>query len=50
MACALDELINAGAAAGLIRTGISGRIVLRALGGICGIRTEGGEAMRSALP
>lgn len=41
MASALDELINAGAAAGLIRTGISGRIVLRALGGICGIRTEG---------
>jgi hypothetical protein len=41
MASALDELINAGAAAGLVRTGISGRIVLRALGGICGIRTEG---------
>ncbi|MFI6168467.1 TetR/AcrR family transcriptional regulator [Nocardia sp. NPDC051052] len=41
MAHALDELLTAGAAVGLLRRGISGRIVLRALGGICGIRTTG---------
>lgn len=41
MACALDELLTAGVAAGLLRGGISGRIVLRALGGICGMRTAG---------
>lgn len=41
MAHALDELLAAGAAAGLIRPDVDGRIVLRALGGICGIRTEG---------
>ncbi|WP_030525920.1 TetR/AcrR family transcriptional regulator [Nocardia rhamnosiphila] len=41
MARALDELLTAGAAAGLLREGVSGRIVLRALGGICGLRTTG---------
>ncbi|WP_024803514.1 TetR/AcrR family transcriptional regulator [Nocardia sp. BMG51109] len=41
MARALDELLTAGVAAGLLRSGISGRIVLRALGGICGMRTTG---------
>ncbi len=41
MARALDELLAAGVAAGQLRTGVSGRIVLRALGGICGIRTPG---------
>ncbi|MEU3183870.1 TetR/AcrR family transcriptional regulator [Streptomyces sp. NPDC006923] len=41
MARALDELLAAGVAAGLVRSGISGRIVLRALGGICGLRANG---------
>ncbi|NKY50874.1 TetR/AcrR family transcriptional regulator [Nocardia vermiculata] len=41
MAGALDELLAAGAADGLLRGGISGRVVLRALGGICGIRATG---------
>lgn len=41
MARALDELLAAGVAAGLVRGGISGRIVLRALGGICGMRATG---------
>jgi AcrR family transcriptional regulator len=41
MARALDELLAAGAAAGLVRKGLSGRIVLRALGGICGLRAKG---------
>lgn len=41
MARALEELLAAGAAAGLVRTDVSGRIVLRALGGICGMRTQG---------
>jgi AcrR family transcriptional regulator len=40
MARALDELLAAGVAAGLVRSGIDGRIVLRALGGICGIRAK----------
>jgi AcrR family transcriptional regulator len=40
MARALDELLAAGVAAGLVRSGIEGRIVLRALGGICGIRAK----------
>ncbi|GAB3458009.1 TetR/AcrR family transcriptional regulator [Streptomonospora sediminis] len=38
---ALEELLTAGVAAGRIRSGISGRVVLRALGGICGMRAEG---------
>ncbi|MFC5748387.1 TetR/AcrR family transcriptional regulator [Actinomadura rugatobispora] len=41
MTRALDELLAAGIAAGLVRSGINGRIVLRALGGICGMRAEG---------
>ncbi|WP_411550479.1 SbtR family transcriptional regulator [Nocardia jinanensis] len=41
MADALDELLTAGVAAGLLREGVGGRIVLRALGGICGLRTAG---------
>ena len=41
MARALDELLAAGVAAGLVRRGISGRIVLRALGGVCGLRADG---------
>jgi AcrR family transcriptional regulator len=41
MALALDELLAAGVAAGLVRGGITGRVVLRALGGICGLRANG---------
>lgn len=41
MATALDELLAAGVAAGLLRAGVSGRIVLRALGAICGMRATG---------
>lgn len=41
MARALDDLLAAGVAAGLIRAGLSGRVVLRALGGICGMRAKG---------
>ncbi|WP_455712031.1 TetR/AcrR family transcriptional regulator [Streptomyces hygroscopicus] len=41
MARALDELLSAGVAAGAIRSGISGRVLLRALGGICGMRAKG---------
>lgn len=41
MARALDELLAAGVAAGLVRSGMSGRVVLRALGGICGLRAKG---------
>jgi hypothetical protein len=40
MARALDQLLAAGVAAGVIRSGISGRVVLRALGGICGMRAK----------
>ncbi|WP_406636704.1 TetR/AcrR family transcriptional regulator [Amycolatopsis sp. WGS_07] len=44
MAGALDQLLEAGAAAGKLRADVSGRTVLRALGGICGMRvTEGWE-------
>ncbi|MGW6060320.1 TetR/AcrR family transcriptional regulator [Streptomyces sp. NPDC055189] len=41
MARALDQLLTAGAGAGLLRDDVSGRIVLRALGGICGMRAAG---------
>ncbi|RII14620.1 Transcriptional regulator, TetR family [Streptomyces sp. YIM 130001] len=41
MALALEELLTAGAEAGVVRSGVSGRIVLRALGGICGLRADG---------
>ncbi|MEU8876020.1 helix-turn-helix domain-containing protein [Streptomyces javensis] len=41
MALALDELLAAGVAAGAIRDGVSGRVLLRALGGICGMRAKG---------
>ncbi|MFJ3550412.1 TetR/AcrR family transcriptional regulator [Streptomyces sp. NPDC090114] len=41
MGLALDELLSAGVAAGLIRRDVNGRVVLRALGGICGMRTQG---------
>ncbi|MBB4789126.1 TetR/AcrR family transcriptional regulator [Streptomyces rapamycinicus] len=43
MAHALDELLTAGVAAGAIRDGVSGRVLLRALGGICGMRAKGWE-------
>ncbi|MBP8536530.1 TetR/AcrR family transcriptional regulator [Streptomyces sp. MK37H] len=43
MARALDELLAAGVAAGAIRHGVSGRVLLRALGGICGMRAKGWE-------
>ncbi|MCQ8188267.1 TetR/AcrR family transcriptional regulator [Streptomyces rugosispiralis] len=43
MARALDELLAAGVAAGAIRPGVSGRVLLRALGGICGMRAKGWE-------
>ncbi|MFE3176161.1 TetR/AcrR family transcriptional regulator [Amycolatopsis sp. NPDC059090] len=49
MAGALDELLDAGAAAGKLRADIGGRTMLRALGGMCGMRiTEGwrDEAVR----
>lgn len=41
MASALDKLLAAGVAEGLIRSDVDGRIVLRALGGICGLRASG---------
>ncbi|MFJ6076052.1 TetR/AcrR family transcriptional regulator [Streptomyces sp. NPDC093065] len=41
MSRALEELLVAGIEAGLVREGIEGRVVLRALGGICGMRTKG---------
>lgn len=41
MARALDLLLTAGATAGLVRGDAGGRLVLRALGGICGMRAEG---------
>ncbi|MFD8566807.1 TetR/AcrR family transcriptional regulator [Streptomyces sp. NPDC059639] len=41
MADALDHLLTAGVKAGLLRDDVSGRIVLRALGGICGMRASG---------
>lgn len=41
MSRALDELVDACIEAGLVREGIEGRVVLRALGGICGMRTKG---------
>lgn len=41
MARALDELLAAGIAAGLVRGDVNGRIVLRALSGICGMRAKG---------
>ncbi|MFC9456377.1 TetR/AcrR family transcriptional regulator [Streptomyces sp. NPDC056637] len=43
MAEALDQLLAAGVEARLLRDDISGRIVLRALGGICGMRATGWE-------
>ncbi|MFE5844316.1 TetR/AcrR family transcriptional regulator [Streptomyces niveus] len=43
MARALDELLAAGVAAGTVRDGIGGRVLLRALGGICGMRAKGWE-------
>lgn len=51
MAQALDRLLRAGAEAGTIRGDIGGRTLLRALGGICGMRTTEGweeEAVRIA--
>lgn len=45
MARSLDQLLEAGATAGTIRDDVSGRTLLRALGGICGMRaTEGWQA------
>ncbi|GAA4517091.1 TetR/AcrR family transcriptional regulator [Actinoallomurus oryzae] len=47
MANALTQLLDAGTAAGTVRDGVTGPTLLRALGGICGMRaTEGwlGEA------
>ncbi|MFI6347513.1 TetR/AcrR family transcriptional regulator [Streptomyces sp. NPDC050560] len=42
MAGCLDELLDAGAAAGTIRPDVDGRILLRAMGGVCDLRaTEG---------
>ncbi|WP_324603818.1 MULTISPECIES: hypothetical protein [unclassified Streptomyces] len=41
MARALKQLLNAGLEAGLLRDDVSGRIVLRALGGSCGMRATG---------
>ncbi|MCR3738699.1 transcriptional regulator, TetR family [Actinomadura glauciflava] len=45
MANALDRLLAAGAEAGTVRGDVSGTTLLRALGGICGMRaTEGWQA------
>jgi AcrR family transcriptional regulator len=45
MANALTQLLDAGTTAGTIRDGITGPTLLRALGGICGMRaTEGWQA------
>ncbi|MCF3963348.1 TetR/AcrR family transcriptional regulator [Streptomyces fuscigenes] len=42
MAACLDRLLAAGAAAGTIRADVDGRILLRAMGGVCNLRdTEG---------
>jgi hypothetical protein len=41
MAEALDELLTAGTAAGTLRRDVDGRVLLRALGGICGMRSAG---------
>ncbi|GAA1653309.1 TetR/AcrR family transcriptional regulator [Nonomuraea maheshkhaliensis] len=41
MARALDDLLAAGVAAGLLRDGVSGRVLLRGLGGICSMRANG---------
>ncbi|MEU5270040.1 hypothetical protein [Streptomyces hygroscopicus] len=38
-----QKVLSAGVAAGAIRSGISGRVLLRALGGICGMRAKGWE-------
>ncbi|MFI2364918.1 TetR/AcrR family transcriptional regulator [Promicromonospora sp. NPDC019610] len=49
MAQALDRLLAAGAAAGAVRGDVEGRTLLRALGGICGMRATDGwqdEAVR----
>lgn len=49
MAQSLDQLLEAGAASGTVRGDVGGRTLLRALGGICGMRaTEGwqDEAVR----
>ncbi|MEV4382642.1 TetR/AcrR family transcriptional regulator [Streptosporangium sp. NPDC049644] len=49
MANALTQLLDAGAEAGTVRGGVTGSTLLRALGGICGMRaTEGwlGEAQQ----
>ncbi|MEV4562844.1 helix-turn-helix domain-containing protein [Nonomuraea sp. NPDC049419] len=49
MAQALDRLLEAGVAAGTLREGVGGRTVLRALGGVCGMRATAGwkdEAVR----
>ncbi|GAA4263946.1 TetR/AcrR family transcriptional regulator [Dactylosporangium darangshiense] len=49
MAHALDQLLTAGAAAGTIRGDVSGRTMLRALGGVCRMHATDGwkhEAVR----
>lgn len=42
MAAALDHLLTTGATAGTIRADVDGRILLRALGGVCNLRTTQG--------
>ncbi|BBF99043.1 TetR family transcriptional regulator [Pseudonocardia saturnea] len=52
MAHALDQLLEAAAAAGAVRGDVGGRTVLRALGGVCGLRTVDGwqhEAVRITM-
>jgi AcrR family transcriptional regulator len=45
MAQALDQLLRAGVAGGVVRDDVTGRTLLRALGGICGMGgTEGWQA------
>lgn len=41
MAAALDALLAAGVAAGVVREGVNGRVLLRALGSICGMHAKG---------
>jgi AcrR family transcriptional regulator len=42
MAQALDELLAAGAAAGVVRGDVAGRTLLRAMGGVCEMRATAG--------
>lgn len=49
MSEALDGLLAAGAKAGVLRNDVNGTTVLRAMGGICGMRSEGWETEASRI-